>query len=164
MPIISYASCSFFSEYITTPTLSTVCVKREGMDDVSQIPSSSIAFPNNDISPIDVNKIRPGNVNGPLSVKETSPEKPVTITISLPVEGVQVGEIKVSPDDLLPESEISQKNIESFTVSYKTPGGDTLQPLTGKVRKCLVNYYYLRLDFLRNVLLFKIYVQRNTLC
>lgn len=101
------------------------------MSDYSQIPTGSISFPNNDISPADIDKARPGNVNGPLTVKETSPENPILVSISFPPEGVQVGQIKVSPDELLTTTEISQKNIESFEVSYKIPDDDTLYPLLG---------------------------------
>lgn len=122
----------------TTPTVSTVCVKSEGMKDYSQIPTRSISFPNNNISSADIDKVRPGSADGPLTVKETSTEKPILVSISFPPEGVQVGQIKVSPDELLDTSVISQRNIESFDVSYKIPNDGTLYPLLGGKVKYLV--------------------------
>lgn len=101
------------------------------MSDYSQIPTGSISFTNNEISPADIDKVRPENVNGPLTVKETSPEKPIVVSISFPPEGVEVGQIKVSPEELLTTTEISERNIESFDVSYKIPDDATLYPLLG---------------------------------
>ncbi|XP_061179517.1 mucin-2-like [Saccostrea echinata] len=96
----------FVTTTSSTPSTTTICTQQEGMDDFSQIPSSNIVFPNNVVSPSDLDKVRPGNVDGPLTIKQTSSDKPVVIKISLTPDGVEVGEINVSPDELLPESKL----------------------------------------------------------
>lgn len=99
------------------------------MEDFAQIPSANIDFPNNDVPSSDVDKVRPGSVDGPLAITQTSPTEPIMIVVTLPPNGVEVGEIKISPDDLLPQSNVGQSNVDSFTVSYKKPGDTTLYPL-----------------------------------